>query len=118
MGLFTKKEVGIMPDAKWPMVTAEPTISRKERQKIIARVMDLTGGKPGLLAEWIVRREVAYFNGPAKRWNIGGERDDIVAYVSCVDCLRFYEQRKRTVMPPVAKRTWSLGGALPDKAEA
>jgi len=118
MALFAKKTYGIVPDDRLQIVTAEPTAPKAERQRVIELVFGFTGGRPSLLAKWIVRRENQYFTGPAKRWNLKGDRDDLVAYAACRDYLKWYEERKRANVAPGGGRTREIHRVVEDKAEA
>lgn len=101
MSLFTKPKPKADPDAivppnTMPLRSIEPQIPRSERQKVIREVFDYCalGGPRGLVSRWIMKREVAYFNGPAKSWRITGQRDDVVEYAACRDFLAWKSSNK------------------------
>lgn len=60
---------GAVPPDSLPLVPVEAKPTPEARQLLIAYLLRQGANRPGKLAEWLVRRECAYYDGPGRKWD-------------------------------------------------
>ena len=61
----------VVPPDRLPLATVAPRPAPIDREYIVDYLLRQTGGRTGLLAAWLVRRENAYYEGPGEKWDCG-----------------------------------------------
>jgi hypothetical protein len=92
------RQRGSVPPAELPLNPTLPVPTPADREPVIAWVHRQTGGEPGPLAAWIMRREDAYYDGPGRTWDCG-----LICYAACRDVLCWQTGSAETAVLKLAK---------------
>jgi hypothetical protein len=78
-----------VPPDNLPLSPLPPRPTPANRGAVIAYLCRQTGGRPGPLCEWLVRREWEYYDGPGRKWDC-----QVICYAAARDAACW--QLKRT----------------------
>lgn len=79
---------GAVPPSNLPLNPVCPKPTPEQWRLVIGYLIRQTGGEPCPLAEWLGRRECAYYDGPGKHWD-----DAAICYAAARDAATWQLRR-------------------------